>query len=98
MYIIRDIFQLKFGHFKDARELLDQAVNTGIMPKTESVRLLSDFTGHSYRLIFEEQYNSLADYEQSLNSGMAQDEWKNWYERFKQHVDGSYREILKLLS
>jgi hypothetical protein len=98
MYIIRDIFQLKFGHFKDARGLLDQAVKNGIMPQTESVRLLSDFTGHSYRLIFEEQYKSLADYEHSLTSGMAGEEWQKWYEQFKQHVDSSYREILKLLS
>ena len=98
MYIIRDIFKLKFGHFRDARTLLDQAVRSGIMPQSESLRLLSDFTGNSYRLIFEEEFKSLADYEQSLTSGMAEDEWQNWYERFKQHVDSSHREILKLLS
>ena len=98
MYIIRDIFQLKFGHFRDARTLLDQAVRSGIMPQSESLRLLSDFTGNSYRLIFEEEFKSLAHYEQSLTSGMAEDEWQNWYERFKQHVDSSHREILKLLS
>ena len=69
MYIIRDIFQLKFGHFRDARTLLDQAVRSGIMPQSESLRLLSDFTGNSYRLIFEEEFKSLADYEQSLTSG-----------------------------
>ena len=98
MYIIRDIFQLKFGHFRDARTLLDQAVRSGIMPQSESLRMLSDFTGNSYRLIFEEEFKSLADYEQSLTSGMAEDEWQNWYERFKQHVDSSHREILKLVS
>jgi hypothetical protein len=98
MYIIRDIFQLKFGHFRDARTLLDQAIKSGIMPLTESVRLLSDFTGNSYRLIFEEQFKSLADYEKSLTSGMAEDEWQNWYAQFKQHVDSSHREILKLVS
>lgn len=98
MYIIRDIFQLKFGHFRDARTLLDQAVRSGIMPQSESLRMLSDFTGNSYRLIFEEEFKSLADYEQSLTSGMAEDEWQNWYERFKQHVDSSHREILKLVN
>lgn len=95
MYIIRDIFHLKFGHFKDAKALLSQAMKSEIMPKTESVRVLSDFTGTSYRLIFEEGFNTLAEYEQSLNSGMATDEWQKWYEQFKQHVDGSHREILK---
>ena len=95
MYIIRDIFHLKFGHFKDAKGLLDQAMKSGMMPQTQSVRVLSDFTGPSYRLIFEEGYNSLADYEASLTSSMGEEEWKKWYEQFKQHVDSSYREILK---
>ncbi len=26
MYIIRDIFQLKFGHYRDAKKLLDDAL------------------------------------------------------------------------
>lgn len=98
MYVIRDIFHLKFGHFKDARSLLDQALKSRLMPQTESSRVLSDFTGDSYRLIFEEGFNSLADYEQSLNSSMSEEEWKKWYEQFKQHVDSSHREILKQVS
>jgi hypothetical protein len=40
MYIICDIFQLKFGHYR-------------------LTRVLTDFTGDSYRLIFEEGYNTL---------------------------------------
>lgn len=98
MYVVRDIFHLKFGHFKDARSLLEQAIKSRLMPQTESSRVLSDFTGESYRLIFEEGFNSLADYEQSLNSSMAEEEWKKWYEQFKQHVDSSSREILKQVS
>ncbi|MEJ6979552.1 hypothetical protein WG906_03775 [Pedobacter sp. P351] len=95
MYIVRDIFHLKFGHFKDAKSLLDQALQSNTMPKTESVRVLSDFTGDSYRLIFEEGFNTLADYEQSLTSSMGGEDWKKWYEQFKQHVYRSHREILK---
>ena len=43
----------------------------------------------------EESYNTLADYEQSLTSGMNEAEWKTWYEKFKPHVETSHREILK---
>ncbi len=95
MYIIRDIFHLKFGHYKDAKALLDEANSKKLLPDAQNLRVLSDFTGDAYRLIMEEGYNSLADYENSLTGGMNQTEWKDWYEKFKQHVDCSHREILK---
>lgn len=94
-YVTRDIFYLKFGHYKEARALLDEAQNRSMLPHAQNVRVLTDFTGEAYRLIMEEGYNSLADYENSLTSELGQAEWKDWYERFKPHVMSSYREILK---
>lgn len=97
MYIVRDIFQLHFGAYKDAKALLDEAYSKGLLPDAKSARILSDFTGDSYRLIFEEGHDSLADYEKSLTGSMNKTEWKKWYEKFKQHIESSHREILKLL-
>lgn len=95
MFIIRDIFQLRFGAYKDARALLDEAYSKGLLPDAKSARILSDFTGDSYRLIFEEGHDSLTAYEKSLGESMGKKEWKKWYEKFKVHVTGSHREILK---
>jgi hypothetical protein len=95
MYIIRDIFQLKFGRYKDAKELLEEARDKDLLPQAVHNRVLSDFTGDSYRLIFEEGYESLTDYERALTEGMAKKDWKDWYEKFKKHVRSSQREILK---
>ncbi|HYK77462.1 MAG TPA: hypothetical protein VEV16_10820 [Daejeonella sp.] len=95
MYVVRDIFQLKFGHFKDAKALLEEASKKGMMPESQSMRILSDFTGDSYRLIMEENQKSLADYEAALTKDMGQKDWQEWYEKFKQHVESSHREILK---
>lgn len=95
MYIVRDIFHLKFGQYKDAKALLDEAHQKGMLPEAQSSRILTDFTGDAYRLIFEESHNSLAEYETSLADSMQKDEWKKWYGQFKQHVERSYREILK---
>jgi len=95
MYIIRDIFKLKFGQYRDAKKLLDEAYSNGLLPEAKSSRILTDFTGDSYRLIFEEGYDSLADYEKSLTSSMQEDAWKRWYDKFKSHVETSHREILK---
>lgn len=95
MYIVRDTMFLKFGHYREAKALLDEAQKKDLLPKAVSQRILSDFTGNSYRLILEEGFNSLAEYEEYLRAGMATYEWKQWYEQFKQHVERSEREILK---
>jgi hypothetical protein len=94
-FIVRDIFQLKFGHYRDAKKLLDEANEKSMMPNAQNTRILSDFTGDSYRLIFEEGFEHLYDYELSLTGSMATKEWQEWYERFKPHVESSFREILK---
>jgi hypothetical protein len=95
MYVVRDIFKLKFGHFKDAKALLEQATKKGMIPESANARALTDFTGDAYRLILEGTHKTLADYEQSLSGSMGTSEWKDWYEQFKQHVESSHREILK---
>jgi len=95
MYIVREIFRLHFGAFKDAKALLDEAYSKGLLPDAKSARVLSDFTGDSYRLIFEEGYDSLADFEKTLADSMSKAEWKKWYEKFKPHIESSHREILK---
>jgi len=95
MYIIRDIFQLQFGHYREAKALFNEVNDMGLLPKSTSTRVLSDFTGDSYRLVFEQGFDTLSAYEESLNSSMNEKEWKAWYEKFKPHVKSSHREILK---
>ena len=95
MYIVRDIFQLKFGHYKDAKTLLDEAAKNNMLPEQQGNRILSDFTGDAYRLVFEQGFKTLADYEQSLSGSMNKDEWQKWYTQFRDHVESSHREILK---
>lgn len=95
MYIVRDIFYLKFGHYREAKALLDEAISKKLMPEAQQMRVLSDFTGDAYRLIFEEGHETLAAYEKMLTESMGGGDWQNWYANFKQHVERSHREILK---
>ena len=97
MYIIREVFYLRFGHYRDAKALVDEAVSKEMFTRTEYSRLLTDFTGQSYRMIFEMGFEKLSDYEQKLTSEMKGGNWQEWYHRFKQHVESSSREILKLI-
>src|SRR5438270_13162449 len=56
-FVIRDIFQLKFGHFRPVKELFNEARDKNMMPEAKFSRVLTDFTGDAYRLIFENGYN-----------------------------------------
>ena len=98
MYIVREIFYLQFGRYKDAKVLIDEATKGGLMPQTAGNRVLTDFTGESYRLIFESSYASLGDFEKELSKDMGTADWKQWYEKFKVLIRHSEREILKQVS
>ena len=97
MYVVREIFRLKFGHFREAKALLQEAIDKGMVPKSKGNRALSDFTGHSYRLILESSYDSLEQFEKSLQMELNQAQWQEWYTRFKEQIVSSHREILKVV-
>ena len=95
MYIVRDIFHLQFGSYSEAKALMNELFQKNMLPPAANVRVLSDFSGGSYRMIMEGGFESLAAYEAALTSVWNQAEWRQWYERFKQYVISSEREILK---
>lgn len=95
MFVVREIFHLQFGKYKEAKALTDEAINTGILKFNAGARILTDFTGGGYRLIFESSYASLADFESDLGRELNAELWKVWYEKFKPLVKASEREILK---
>jgi len=95
MYIIREIFHLQFGKYKEARALLDEAMKKNMLLHPPGTRILTDFTGEGYRMIIELPYLTLAEYERDLKKELGGQGWNEWYERFKSHVERSQREILK---
>ncbi len=94
MFIVRDIFNLKYGMFKEAMASIRQAVSLGLLPEKD-VRILSDFTGDAYRLIMESGYASLADYEKDLAEGMKDPRFSQFYSVFTSYVSSGHREILR---
>ena len=98
MYIVREIFYLHFGRFKEVKALFDEASKIGLMELRPGGRILTDFTGEGYRFILESPYESLAAFETDLAREMSAQAWKEWYEKFKPLVRHSEREILKQIS
>jgi len=97
MLVIREVFYLKFGMAKQAIELLKKGKEMMFKDSKAERRILSDFTGHSYTLIIESEFENLASFESELQKGFSDSEWQSWYEKFKPLVDSSYREILKIV-
>lgn len=95
MYIVREIFHLHFGRYKDAKALIDEAKQKQLLLQPPGFRMLTDFTGEGYRLILELPYATLAEYEADLKKELSGSGWKEWYEQFKQLVKSSEREILR---
>ncbi len=95
MYIIREIFYLQFGRYREAKTLVDEGIQKKILLQPAGARILTDFTGEGYRLIMELPYATLADYEADLKKELGNNGWKEWYEKFKALMRYSEREILK---
>lgn len=95
MFIIREIFHLQFGRFREARELIQEAMKKKLLLQPAGTRFLTDFSGKGYRLILELPYPSLAAYEADLEKELGGPGWTEWYDDFKKLVSRSEREILK---
>ena len=53
MYIVREIFHLQFGRYREAKALIDKGLQKHLLLQPSSSRILTDFTGEGYRLIIE---------------------------------------------
>ena len=95
MYIIREIFHLQFGRYREVKMLIDEAMQKHLFLQPSGSRVLTDFTGEGYRLIFELPFATLADYEADLKKELGGSGWAEWHEKFKPLVRYSEREILK---
>ena len=95
MYIVREIFHLQFGRFREAKTLIDEGMQKHLLLQPSGSRILTDFTGEGYRFIIELPYATLADYETDLKKELGGTGWKDWYEKFKALIRYSEREIMK---
>ena len=96
MIRIREIFYLRFGEFKAAKQMLEQWDKQVDTPAKER-KVLSDYTGTDYRLIMEETYESLDAWEKGMMRELATQKFQEWYAGFKKLVRYSEREILKVI-
>lgn len=97
MFLVRDVFQLKFGMAREAKEIWKEMAGLNQQATYGPSRCYTDFTGPSYRLIIETPFENLGEYEKQLTGAMAQEEWQKAYRRLVSLVESSYREILRVV-
>jgi hypothetical protein len=98
MIVVRNVFRLKFGKAKDALALWKEgrqiAERTG---SGGSMRAMTDLVGPFYTLVMEDQFPSLSEMERDMQSEVAKEEWKSWYQKFVPLVESGYREVFTLV-
>ena len=97
MIIVRDIFQVKFGKMKDAKERWKEGVKLLAQPGGAAPRLLTDVTGQYYTLVLETAYRDLTEYEAFTKQEMSRPGMGAWYQSFVPLVESGRREIFSVV-
>jgi hypothetical protein len=99
MIVVRNTFRIKFGQAKAALAAFKeiQALNARLGFSVDS-RLLTDLTGPSYTLVYELQFQNLADFEAQAPKVMGSEEWRALYDKFIPHAESGSREIFSIVA
>lgn len=97
MIQVRDIFQVKFGRMKEAKEIWKEMFKLMPAHGGSKPRLLTDLTGQYYTLVLESTFKDLTDYEAFSRQGMSAPELGALYGKFIPLVDSGRREIFTIL-
>jgi hypothetical protein len=95
MILVREIFQIKFGRMKEAKEVWKEMMK--IMPADNKPRVLTDLTGPYYTLVLENTHKDLAAFEADLHREMSGSDFGALYQKFIPLVDSGRREIFTIV-
>ena len=96
MIIERNIFYLKFGKAKDALAAMKEMVKDFSPAAGGNVRMLTDVSGDSYRLVLEFSFSDFTEMEKKEKQ-MDVTKWRETYQKFIPHCERAYREYLKVV-
>ena len=97
MILVRDIFQVKFGRMKEAREIWKEMFKVMSAPDGNKPRLLTDLTGQYYTLVMESTFKDLTAYDSFTKTGMGDERVGALYQKFIPLVDSGRREMFTIV-
>ncbi len=93
MILVRDIFHLKFGKAREAKELIKKGKEITSDSGYKLGKTLMDLTGKSYTMVLETEFENLGEFEKTLQEVFSQKDWQKWYQQMVPLVDNASREI-----
>jgi hypothetical protein len=97
MIQVREVFRVKFGRAKEAIALAQEGAAIEEQFGARGSRILADLTGDHYTLVLEQDFESLAEFEQGMQ-GMQSPEFREWYPRFAALIESGRREIYRIVA
>ncbi|MBL8008319.1 MAG: hypothetical protein JNJ56_12380 [Ignavibacteria bacterium] len=97
MILVRDIFRLKFGKAKEAKDLFKDAKKIAAGIGFNFGKTMTDITGPSYTLVMETEFESLSDFENKIRTVFSNSEWQKWYQKFSPLVESASREMYTVI-
>jgi quinol monooxygenase YgiN len=96
MIVVRNTFQVKFGHMKEAVALMKENMGRS-QSAAGKTRLLTDLTGDFYTLVMEMEYEDMAAAERDARETMRTPGFQETYQRFAAVVDSGRRDIYSVV-
>jgi hypothetical protein len=97
MIVVRNVFRLKFGKAKEGVQLWTEGLALAKrLGFTGRSRILTDLTGPFYTVVFEIEFNSMADFEGSAKKIMGSPEWQALYQKVSAITESGHREIFNV--
>jgi len=97
MILVRDVFRLKFGKAREAKELWKEGAKLEAAHGGSPSRAMVDLTGEFYTFVTEATYDSMAAFEKALRDVMSHSDFRAWYQKFVPLVESGRREIYTLV-
>jgi hypothetical protein len=96
--LVREVFKLKIGKAKEAKELFKEAQKLGKKYNYPMGRTMTDLTGPYYTFVWETEFKTLGDWESTMNNTTGQEEFGKWYQKFAALLEhGGRREIFTIV-
>ncbi|MCJ7625460.1 MAG: hypothetical protein MUO76_18325 [Anaerolineaceae bacterium] len=91
MLVIRSVFQAKYGKGGDLVALFKEAENT--MPEMSDIRILTDATGPMFTVVYEQDAENFADWEERRGKIFSHPDFGDWFARMEPLVETGHREF-----
>ena len=96
MIVERDVFQAKYGRGDELVEVIKDGQEMAAKWGVSSQRILTDLTGPFFTVVWEVEYESLADFERT-SEAFGDPEFEQWFARMPELIESGSRELFTIV-